>query len=44
MDPKTLSGHDICIDNITGDIFSFNKNTGEWIPKGNCGLHYNYAT
>jgi hypothetical protein len=28
------------LDNTTGDLYGFNYENSEWIPKGNCGLHY----
>lgn len=31
---------DYFLDNTTGDLYGFNYENNEWIPKGNCGLHY----
>ncbi|CAD8187463.1 unnamed protein product [Paramecium pentaurelia] len=30
---------DYFLDNVTGDLYSFNYDTGEWVGKGNAGLH-----
>lgn len=30
---------DYFLDNVTGDLYSFNYDTGEWVSKGNAGLH-----
>lgn len=43
INPSTLGVHDIFIDNVTGDILVYNFESGNWIPKGNAGLHYNKA-
>ena len=29
-----------CLDNVTGDLYSFNYETDEWVPKMNVGIHY----
>jgi len=34
---------DFFLDNVTGDLYSFNYDNGEWIGKGNAGLHYRRA-
>ncbi|CAD8200721.1 unnamed protein product [Paramecium octaurelia] len=31
--------NDFFLDNVTGDLYSFNYDTGEWVSKGNAGLH-----
>lgn len=31
---------DFFLDNVTGDIYNFNRETEEWYPKGNVGLHH----
>ena len=30
---------DYFLDNVTGDLYSFNYDSGEWISKGNAGIH-----
>jgi len=36
-----LNGHDdYFLDSATGDLYTYSKNTDEWIPKANVGLHY----
>ncbi|CAD8115459.1 unnamed protein product [Paramecium primaurelia] len=30
---------DFFLDNVTGDLYSFNYDTEEWVSKGNAGLH-----
>ncbi|EGR31050.1 hypothetical protein IMG5_118860 [Ichthyophthirius multifiliis] len=39
-DLKNIQPNDYYLDNTTGDLYGFNYETNEWIPKGNCGLHY----
>ncbi|KAL4442225.1 hypothetical protein ABPG74_009243 [Tetrahymena malaccensis] len=36
---KSIKPSDYFLDNTTGDLYGFNYETNEWIPKGNCGLH-----
>lgn len=36
---KRLSQNKVFLDNTTGDIYSFQYETNEWVPKGNVGLH-----
>lgn len=31
---------DYFLDNVTGDLYSFNRESEEWYPKGNVGLHH----
>lgn len=31
------------MDNVTGDLYGFNYDTGEWVGKGNAGMHYRRA-
>lgn len=35
-----LKHSDYFLDNTTGDLYGFNYETSEWIPRGNVGLHY----
>ncbi|KAL4441119.1 hypothetical protein ABPG74_002069 [Tetrahymena malaccensis] len=28
------------LENTTGDLYGFNYESNEWVPKGNCGLHF----
>lgn len=41
---NNVLSNDICIDNATGDILKLNQKTGEWIPTGNCGLHFSKSS
>ncbi|CAD8110500.1 unnamed protein product [Paramecium sonneborni] len=34
---------DFFLDNVTGDLYGFNYDTGEWISKGNAGIHFRKA-
>lgn len=36
----TLEKHQVYLDNLTGDYYSYDKNTNEWKPSGNVGIHY----
>jgi hypothetical protein len=31
---------DLFLDNVTGDLYGFNYETGEWATKANAGIHY----
>ena len=35
-----LESHDLFLDNVTGDLYQFNRESEEWQPKGNVGLHH----
>lgn len=41
---NNILSNDLCIDNATGDILGLNQKTGEWMPTGNCGLHFSKAS
>ncbi|CAD8203085.1 unnamed protein product [Paramecium pentaurelia] len=34
---------DFFLDNVTGDLYGFNYDTGEWVSKGNAGIHFRKA-
>jgi hypothetical protein len=36
---KSLKHNDYYLDNTTGDIYGLNYENGEWVPRGNLGLH-----
>ena len=37
---QNLKHEDFYLDNVTGDMYGYNYETCEWIPKMNSGLHY----
>lgn len=42
-DLREIRQDDLFLDNVTGDLYSFNYDTGEWSSKGNAGLHFRRA-
>ena len=40
---KLAKGYHCYMDNLSGDIFSYNSCKQEWFPLGNTGLHYSRA-
>ena len=34
-----LTNNDYFLDSVTGDLYSYNYETNEWIPRANVGLH-----
>ena len=40
IDLDTIKHDDYFLDRVTGDLYSFNYETEEWIPKMNIGIHH----
>ena len=40
---KDIRSSDYFLDNVTGDLYTFSYETGEWQTKGNAGIHYRRA-
>jgi hypothetical protein len=40
----SLEKHEVFLDNLTGDYYSYDHEKNEWKPSGNVGLHYSRAT
>eukprot|EP01017_Pseudomicrothorax_dubius_P028856 TRINITY_DN3459_c0_g3_i2.p1 TRINITY_DN3459_c0_g3~~TRINITY_DN3459_c0_g3_i2.p1 ORF type:complete len:607 (-),score=80.43 TRINITY_DN3459_c0_g3_i2:39-1859(-) len=38
-----LQSTDFFLDNVTGDLYNYNYDTDEWIPRANAGIHYRKA-
>jgi hypothetical protein len=38
-----IKNNEFFLDNVTGDLYAFNYDAGEWISKGNAGIHYRRA-
>jgi hypothetical protein len=43
LDLAALRHHELFLDNVTGDLYSYNYDANEWVPKANIGLHYKKA-
>jgi hypothetical protein len=41
-DPDAIHAWDYLLDNVTGDLFKFNKYELKWEVFGNCGIHKHY--
>ena len=40
---RDIRSNEFFLDNVTGDLYGFNYDSGEWISKGNAGIHYRRA-
>ncbi len=40
---RDIRSSEFFLDNVTGDLYGFNYDTGEWVSKGNVGIHYRRA-
>jgi len=37
---ESLKHEDLYLDNVTGDLYGYNHETSEWVPKMNAGIHF----